>query len=133
MRGTKGVVVVLTALVVATWAPNATAAGFDEQQIASLRATVQASMAEQRVPGVNVGVWAPGRSWTESFGIADTTTGAAMSQKDTVRIASISKTFTGIATLRLVNRGKLRLNDTLDEYVKGIPNGDQISIRKLSE
>jgi D-alanyl-D-alanine carboxypeptidase len=131
MRRTMGVVVVVTALVVAAWAPNAAAAGFDEQQIASLRATIQASMAEQRVPGVNVGIWAPGRTWTESFGVSDTTTGTAMSQKDTVRIASISKTFTGIATLRLVNRGKLRLNDTLEEYVKGIPNGDQISIRKL--
>jgi D-alanyl-D-alanine carboxypeptidase len=131
MRRRLGLAFILGGFVAATCVPGAGAAGFDEAQIASLRTTIQASMTDQRVPGVNVGVWAPGRSWTESFGLADTATGTPMSQKDTVRIASISKTFTGMAVLRLINRGKLRLNDTLDEYVKGIPNGDQISIRKL--
>jgi D-alanyl-D-alanine carboxypeptidase len=105
--------------------------GFDESQIAQLRDSIQTSMADQRVPGVNVGVWAPGRSWTDSFGVADSSTGEPMSPEHTVRIASISKTFTGVAVLRLVDRGKLRLNDTLDEYVHGIPNGDEISIRKV--
>jgi D-alanyl-D-alanine carboxypeptidase len=131
MRARLGIVVGVAGAIAGLSASSASAAGFDQQQIATLRSAIQTSMADQRVPGVNVGVWAPGRTWTESFGLSDTTAGTPMSPKDTVRIASISKTFTGIAVLRLVDRGKLRLNDTLDEYVKGIPNGDQISIRKL--
>ena len=54
-----------------------------------------------------------------------------MSPDDTVRIASISKTFTAVAVLRLIDRKKLRLTDTLNKYVKGVPNGKRINIRKL--
>jgi CubicO group peptidase (beta-lactamase class C family) len=47
------------------------------------------------------------------------------------RIASLSKTFTAGAIELLVAQGKLSLNNHLSQYVKGIPNGDAITVKQL--
>ena len=89
-------------------------------------------MAEKRLPGVNVGIWIPGRgTWVRSFGKADLATGAPMEIADHLRIASVTKTFTATAILQLVDAGKLSLDDTLSTFIEGIPNGDRITIRNL--
>ena len=67
----------------------------------------------------------------QAFGKADLASGDPMDLDDHFRIASITKTFTATAALRLVDQGKLRLDDTLSTYVAGIPNGDRITIRNL--
>jgi D-alanyl-D-alanine carboxypeptidase len=48
-----------------------------------------------------------------------------------LRIASITKTFVATAVLQLVDRGRVRLYDRLSRFVKGIPNGDRITIRQV--
>lgn len=89
-------------------------------------------MKANRVPGANVGIWMPGRGrFVRSFGVANRHTGRPMDIDDRVRIASVTKTFTGMATLRLVDQGRLSLADRLSQFVKGIPNGRQITIREL--
>jgi D-alanyl-D-alanine carboxypeptidase len=50
---------------------------------------------------------------------------------DHVRIASITKTFTAVAVLQLVEENRLGLDDRLSSYVQGIDNGDRITIRNL--
>ena len=50
---------------------------------------------------------------------------------DHVRIASITKTFTATLILRLVDKGKLSLDDHLADYVKGIKYGQRITIRQM--
>jgi D-alanyl-D-alanine carboxypeptidase len=47
------------------------------------------------------------------------------------RIASVSKTFTALAVLRLVAQHKLSLSARLCHFVPRIPNGCQITIRQL--
>jgi D-alanyl-D-alanine carboxypeptidase len=47
------------------------------------------------------------------------------------RIASLSKTFTAAAIELLIAQGRLSLNDHLNEYVSGIPNGDSITVEHL--
>jgi len=85
-----------------------------------------------RLPGLNVGIWIPGRgTFVRSFGKADLETGAPMEIADHVRIASVTKTFTATAILQLVDAGKLSLDDTLSSFIEGIPNGDRITIRNL--
>jgi D-alanyl-D-alanine carboxypeptidase len=89
-------------------------------------------MTEQRQPGLNIGIWIPGRgSWTASFGKADIIANRPMDRADTVRIASITKTFVATAVLRLVDQGKLSLTDKLAAYIGGIPNGERITLRQL--
>jgi D-alanyl-D-alanine carboxypeptidase len=118
----------LLTLGVATTASAAFSPG-DRRQ---LTAIVKKQMTELRQPGVNVGIWIPGRgAWVRSFGVADRTTGEKLRLNDRFRIASITKTFTATAALQLVDRGKLALDDTLERYIPGIPNGTQITIRNL--
>lgn len=105
---------------------------FSEADQKALTGIVEKGMADQRQPGLNVGIWIPGRgTWVRSFGKADLETGAPMEIADHVRIASITKTFVAMATLRLVDAGKLSLDDRLSSYVDGIANGDRITIRNL--
>jgi D-alanyl-D-alanine carboxypeptidase len=94
-------------------------------------ALVQQEMTESNVPGVAIGVWRNGRKYVHAFGVADIATGKPFDAGDRVRIASITKTFTGTAVLRLVDQKKLSLDDRLSEYVDGVPNGDEITVRQL--
>jgi D-alanyl-D-alanine carboxypeptidase len=113
-------------------APAATTGGsLPPAKTQAIDEVVEKVMASERVPGVNLAVRAPNTSYRRSYGVADLATGAPMARKYTVRMASISKTFTGIAVLRLVDQGRLRLSDKLADYVKGVDNGKQITIRQL--
>ena len=89
-------------------------------------------MTDNRLPGVAVGVWVPGRgSYVRAFGIGDRATGAPVRVGDHLRIASITKTFTATAALQLVDQGRLSLDDRLSTFVGGVPNGDRITVRQL--
>ncbi|MEV7560485.1 serine hydrolase domain-containing protein [Streptomyces sp. NPDC089795] len=100
---------------------------------AQLDAAVRQVMREAQVPGVTVGLWAPGKgSYLRSFGVADKATGAPMTPDLHVRIGSETKTFTVTALLQLVDQGKVGLDDPIGTYVAGVPNGDRITLRELA-
>jgi D-alanyl-D-alanine carboxypeptidase len=48
-------------------------------------------------------------------------------------LRSVTKSYTVTLILQLVDEGELRLDDTLDQYVDGITNGDRITIRQLAD
>jgi D-alanyl-D-alanine carboxypeptidase len=63
-----------------------------------------------------------------STGVADRTTGASLRPESRFRIASVTKSFVGAATLRLVEDGRLSLEETLDDllprdYLDALRNG----------
>ncbi|MFD9219225.1 serine hydrolase domain-containing protein [Streptomyces sp. NPDC060064] len=90
-------------------------------------------MREAHVPGVTVGLWAPGKgSYVRAFGVADKATGARMSTGLNMRLGSETKTFTVTALLMLVDQGKISLDDPIGKYVDGVPNGDRITLRELA-
>ncbi|MGW6704333.1 serine hydrolase domain-containing protein [Streptomyces sp. NPDC054956] len=100
---------------------------------ARLDAAVRQVMREAKVPGVAVGLWAPGKgSYVKAFGVADKATGAPMTADLHVRIGSETKTFTVTALLQLVDEGKIGLDDPIGKYVEGVPNGDRITLRELA-
>lgn len=58
--------------------------------------------------------------------------GSSGDQENTIYpIASVTKTFTATAILKLAERGKLSLEDKLSKYYPGYPHGDSITIRHL--
>jgi D-alanyl-D-alanine carboxypeptidase len=83
------------------------------------------------MPGVGVRVAIGGRRWDATLGVADVTTGKPYALDDYVRIASVTKTFTATAILQLVDEHRLALDDTVDQFVPGIPNGKRITIHDL--
>jgi D-alanyl-D-alanine carboxypeptidase len=48
------------------------------------------------------------------------------------RIASVNKTFTVSLLLQAEADGLLSLDDTIDQYVQGIPNGEEITLRQMA-
>jgi D-alanyl-D-alanine carboxypeptidase len=65
------------------------------------------------------------------FGTDDIQTGSPFAVGDHIRIASITKTFTATAVLQLVDRHRIKLSDHLSSFVKGIPYGDDITIKEM--
>ena len=58
--------------------------------------------------------------------------GTTLTSQDTVfDMASVSKTFTAVAVLQLVEKGKIQLTDTLDKYFPEYETGKKISISNL--
>ncbi|MFC9759638.1 serine hydrolase domain-containing protein [Streptomyces sp. NPDC056921] len=94
---------------------------------------VRQVMRDARVPGVSVGLWVPGKgSYVRAFGVADKSSGAPMSAGLNMRVGSVTKTFTVTALLTLVDQGKAGLDDPIGKYVKGVPDGDRITLRELA-
>jgi D-alanyl-D-alanine carboxypeptidase len=83
------------------------------------------------VTGVTVGISDPSLgTMIKSYGAAGVGQGPLKPDMH-YRIASINKTFTALAVLRLVQQGKLSLGDHLCRYVPRIPNGCRITIRQV--
>jgi D-alanyl-D-alanine carboxypeptidase len=98
----------------------------------ALQEIVDRRLAETDAPGALVGVWFPGQgTWLHAGGIGDLTTGAPVRLDDHVRIASITKTFVATVVLQLVDEDLIGLDDPLEDYVPGVPNGAQITIRQV--
>lgn len=90
-------------------------------------------MEKAKVPGVQVALSAPGKgTYVRAFGLADKATGAPMTDRLNMRIGSETKTFTVTAMLKLVDEGRIGLDDPIGKYVKGVPNGDRITLRELA-
>ncbi|MGV9333902.1 serine hydrolase domain-containing protein [Nocardia sp. NPDC003726] len=93
---------------------------------------VRPQMDARLAPGVLVAVRDPKRgAFVRAYGTADLATGRPMDVADHVRIGSITKTFTATAVLRAADEGKLSVDDVLERYVPGVPNGDTITLRDL--
>lgn len=103
----------------------------DDATEAKLDQILTAEFPKSNLPGVAVSIWIGDQRWTKVLGVADLTTKAPFALDDYVRIASITKTFTATAILQLIDAKKLSLDDKLDSFVAGIPNGAAISIRNL--
>ncbi|GLP69159.1 beta-lactamase [Streptomyces sp. TUS-ST3] len=86
------------------------------------------------IPGVVAGLWMPGKgSYVRATGVADKATGERMNKDVFVRIGSETKTFTATALLKLVDDGRVGLDDPISRYVPHVPNGSRITLRHLAE
>jgi D-alanyl-D-alanine carboxypeptidase len=100
--------------------------------VASLNAAAQSSFKAAATPGAIVGVRTRQGTWTSAYGLADPTTKAPMTTDMKMRIGSVTKTFTGTLILQLAQAGRLSLDDAIDKYYPGIPNGNSITLRMLA-
>jgi D-alanyl-D-alanine carboxypeptidase len=127
---------VAAAILIMTSLARATAqeslAGFDDQTVRALTAIAATGRTATATPGLVVGIWVPGKGkFVRAFGTGDLSTNAPLRLDDHFRIASNTKTFTATAVLQLVDKGNLRLQDDLEKFIPGIPNGNQITIKEL--
>jgi D-alanyl-D-alanine carboxypeptidase len=77
-------------------------------------------------------VQTPEYTWGRTLGVADRTSEEPMTPDVHHRIGSATKTFTVSLLLQTDDEGLLSLDDTIERYVAGIPNGDKITLRQLA-
>lgn len=94
-------------------------------------ATIQASMTKNGNSQYTISITGPKGDYTKAYGISNKAAKTPATVNDHFRIGSITKTFTSTAILKLVDQGKLKLTDTLDKYVPGVPNGKNITIKHM--
>jgi len=80
-------------------------------------AAVQMKMKDLAVPGVAVGVVADGAVRIRSFGVTNVDHPLPVTDDTLFQIGSISKTFTGTAIMRLVEQGRLNLDDPIRKHL----------------
>ncbi len=108
--------------------------GLGPELTARLDKAIEDVRRQAGIPGVVVGLWMPGKgSYVRATGVADKTTRRPMTTDQFFRIGSETKTFTVTALLKLVDDGRIGLDDTISAYIDGVPNGDRITLRHLAE
>ena len=93
---------------------------------------ILAHQAGSRVPGIQYMVVNADRVLFEYVGgWANVQNRREMTPQTTLMAYSMTKTFTAVAILQLVEQGKLGLNDEIDLYLQSPYGGHHISIRQL--
>jgi CubicO group peptidase (beta-lactamase class C family) len=89
-----------------------------------LLATAQA---EQRMPSVSACVFRDGEViWERVLGVADVTSARAATSDDVYRIGSITKTFTAVLIMQLVQAGRIDLEAPMRTYLPEAPVGPTV-------
>ncbi|MDP2302189.1 MAG: serine hydrolase [Ignavibacteria bacterium] len=85
------------------------------------------------VPSLSAGVASNGKIvWTGSYGFADLEFFVPASPQTSYRVASISKSFTAVAIMQLVEKGKLKLDDDIRKYLPQFPKKNWVfTIRQV--
>jgi len=133
----RGALALTTAscLVLAACSSDSSASGSDPElktiDVAAMTATLDEAIEELLVPGALALIQTPAGTYTVSAGTtaigADTTPAVT----DLFRIGSVTKTMTVAAVLTLIQEEKIRVDDPVDTYVQGVPNGADITIAQL--
>jgi CubicO group peptidase (beta-lactamase class C family) len=92
-------------------------------------------MADLEVPGLSLAVFDSGRIiWTRSYGVADVITAAAVDSSTLFQAASISKPVTSVAMFRLVEQGRLSLDENVNVLLKSwtVPDNGFTQVEKVT-
>jgi CubicO group peptidase (beta-lactamase class C family) len=93
----------------------------------------RAFLADNQAPGVSIGVVRDGDTIvTKGWGFANLEEGVPATAATLYRIGSITKQFTSAAVMRLVQAGKVSLNDSIAAYVPDLPPAWRaVTVREL--
>lgn len=98
---------------------------------AQLQQLFDEGFASSGMPGAAAFVRIGDETWEASTGVGDLATQEPFDPAAHVRIASNTKPFTATAVLLLVDDGVITLDDTLEQHIPGIANGDRITVRQI--
>jgi CubicO group peptidase (beta-lactamase class C family) len=92
----------------------ASAAAQEPVELELLKLRIEKAIKDHNVPAIGIAlVNRDGPVWVAGWGKANLTTGRAADQDTLFRIGSVTKMFAGLAVLKLVDEGKLSLDDKL--------------------
>src|SRR5580692_9366035 len=99
---------------------------------------VPAALREYNVPGLAVALIRNGAVvWMKGYGLADVASASPITPDTPFNVGSLSKTATAWGVMRLVERGKVQLDQPVDAYLKGwrLPpsqfDAKQVTVRRV--
>ncbi|MEU3899047.1 serine hydrolase domain-containing protein [Streptomyces sp. NPDC045251] len=110
--------------------PAAARAAAPSPDMAGVAAALNAAVAEG-APGAMARFTGPEGVRARTAGVRDRTSGAAMDVRARFRVGSVTKTFTAVVVLQLVDEGRLALDAPVDCYLPGLLPDDRITVRHL--
>ena len=132
------VIITALALFAASCAATVERSVDDVGRTPALDAIAEAAVSEG-FPGLTLAVTdVEGAIRAGAAGFADRRTGGEMAPESRIHAASVTKSITAVATLKLVDRSVIHLDATLpslvsESVVDGLPNADAITLRHLLE
>lgn len=89
--------------------------------IPELRAAIEAVLKETRTPGAGIAIVSHDQvEWAAGVGLADVAANRPVTVDTLFRIGSVSKAFAAFAALQLQEEGKLKLTDTVRQWVPDV-------------
>ncbi|WP_156891255.1 serine hydrolase domain-containing protein [Agromyces subbeticus] len=98
---------------------------------AALASILATSVEEHLVPGAFAVVTTPEGTVSAGYGTTSLGEDTTPQASDVFRIGSVTKTMTAAVILQLVGEQKLALTDPIEQFVPGVPNGQDITIANL--
>lgn len=103
----------------------------------SAKLYLQELVKENYVPGVVLGVYENGKAQYYTYGIADKSKKAKVSENTVFEIGSITKTFTTLLAQMLVQEGKINWDDPVNKYLPDSlasleKDGKKVTLRHLA-
>lgn len=94
---------------------------------------IRAEMTARHLPGVALAVVRDGQVvLARGYGVADIGRGTPVTPDTPFQIASITKSFTALATMQLVEQGRVSLDASIDRYLPTLPAAWRaVSVRQL--
>jgi len=92
------------------------------KSIPELQAAIEAILKDTRTPGAAIAIVSRNQAeWVAGIGKADVAANQPVTTNTLFRLGSVSKTFAAIAALQLQEAGKLKLSDTVKQWVPDMP------------
>jgi len=86
--------------------------------LSAIRREIEANVTARKIPGISIAVAKNGKIlWEEGFGLADVEKKTRATANTRYYIASVTKTVTATAIMQLQERGKLRLDNPVNDYL----------------
>ncbi|PSM40661.1 peptidase M15 [Streptomyces dioscori] len=109
---------------------RATTENLAAPDVAGLREVLRTALT-QGAPGAMARIDDNGTVHKVAEGVADRTTGRAIDNADRFRVGSVTKSFTAVVLLQLVDEGVLDLDTSVNAYLPGLLPDDGITVRHV--
>ncbi len=104
----------------------------DSETARTLQSILDEDVNRLRVPGLQAFVrTSDGETWSGTSGTIDLRRDHLLRRDHILRVGSITKTFTAVLILKLVEEGTLRLDDPIVNWFPDFPNAETITVRHL--
>jgi len=103
-----------------------------DDRLQAIAAVVRDAMTRYHVPGVALGVWHADQLHLRGFGVTSVDDPRPITADTLFTIASISKTMTATAVMKLVEQGKLELHSPVREVLPGFRVRDEAATAQVT-